>query len=142
MIRKAGALGRVGPNLWWFAPAFLLSLVLFGALGWHVFNTFDVERQLKTQASGNEDARNRLCLFHQQLASNAVMVVASGDSRAEERQAELAAGLVDLVNEVRERAPAGYNLKALWEADQAQKGLREMEQRAFATAKQGQREAA
>ncbi len=111
---------------------------MFGALGWHVYNTHNVERQIKVDAAGTEELRNRLCLFHQQLASNAVMVVAAGDPRSEQRHRELSAGLLALIDEARKQGALGYNLSALWEAHEAHRGLRSIEERAFATAKQGQ----
>jgi hypothetical protein len=123
MIRQR----RRGPTSWWFVPALVSSLLMFGALGWHVYNTHNVERQIKVDAARTEELRNRLCLFHQQLASNAVMVVASGDARSEQRQRELAAGLGALIDEAREQGPLGYNLSALWEAHEAHRGLRDME---------------
>ena len=138
MIRQR----RRGPTAWWFIPALVSSLLMFGALGWHVYNTHNVERQIKVDAARTEELRNRLCLFHQQLASNAVMVVASGDARSEQRQRELAAGLGALIDEAREHGPLGYNLSALWEAHEAHRGLRDMEERAFAAATQGQEGAA
>ncbi len=127
---------------WWFAPAVLSSLLMFGALGWHVYNTHIVERQIKADAARTEEIRNRLCLFHQQLASNAVMVVASGDPRSEQRQQELAAGLVALIDEAREQGPLGYDLSDLRDVHEAQQGLRNIEDRAFAMNSQGQKEAA
>ena len=133
---------RIGPTFWWFAPALVFSLLMFGALGWHVYNTFDVARQMKAEATRTEEMRNRLCLFHQQLATNAVIAAASGEPHSAERQRELVAGLVALIDEARERGPAGYNLSALWGAQQASEGLRDIEERAFATAKQGQEVAA
>ena len=131
-----------GPTSWWFVPALVSSLLMFGALGWHVYNTHNVERQIKVDAARTEELRNQLCLFHQQLASNAVMVVASGDARSEQRQRELAAGLGALIDEAREQGPLGYNLSALWEAHEAHRGLRDMEERAFAADTQGQEGAA
>ena len=142
MVRNTSGSGRAVTTLWWFATALLWSLLMFAALVWHVYNTFDVGRQLKADASRSEEVRNRLCLIHQQLASNAVMVAASSGPGAEKRQRELAAELVTLIGEARHHSPEGYNLDALWDAQQAQEGMRNIENRAFAMAKQGQREAA
>jgi hypothetical protein len=57
--------GSSGTASWWFAPAVAISVLMFGALGWHVFNTHSVERQIKVEAARTERIRNRLCLFHQ-----------------------------------------------------------------------------
>jgi two-component system sensor histidine kinase UhpB len=115
---------------------------MFATIGWHVYNTFSVERELEAESGRTEELRNRLCLLHQQLASNAVMVVASRDPGAENRHVELAAALSAVIIEARESRPAGYNLNALWDAHQAHDELREAEDRAFSLAKQGQSAAA
>jgi signal transduction histidine kinase len=139
---KTAAAFRGSIKLWWFAPALVLSLLMFGALSWHVYNTHSVERKLKADAGRTEEVRNRLCLFHQQLASNAVMVVASGDPTAEQRQRELTAGLAALIDKARVGGPEGYNLNALRAAHEAHQRLRGIEERAFALAKQGHEPAA
>lgn len=141
-VDRVAAIGRTGPTLWWSAPALLLSLLMFGSLGWHVYNTFRVERELEVESGSTEELRNRLCLLHQQLATNAVMVVATRDPHAEDRQVELAAALAAVIVEARDNGPPGYNLNALWDAHQAHDRLREIEDRAFAMAKGGQSAAA
>jgi two-component system, NarL family, sensor histidine kinase UhpB len=138
MGKVAAVLSRSGLSVWWFAPALLSSLLMFGTIGWHVYNTFRVERELEADAGRSEELRNRICLLHQQLASNAVMVVASGDPRSEHRQRELAAGLTAALVEAREQGPVGYNLSALWDAHEAHDGLRGIEDSAISMAKQGQ----
>lgn len=129
---------KSGLSVWWFAPALLSSLLMFGILGWQVYNTFRVQRELGAETGRAEELRNRLCLLHQQLASNAVMVVASGDSRAEQTQHELATKLTVAIAEAREQGSVGYNLSALWDAQEAHDGLRNIEDHATSMAKQGQ----
>jgi PAS domain S-box-containing protein len=139
---RATASGRIGPTFWWIAAALLFSLAMFGAMGWHVFNTFDVGRHLKAEAARSEELRNRLCQLHQQLTSNAVMVVASGDPHAEERQRGLADTLAALIDEARAQAPTASDLDTLWETHETQQELRAIEERAFALARRGEEVAA
>ena len=64
----------------WIAFAVLVTLVMFGLLGWHVFNTFQVSSAVQEAYVRGEKLRDEICRLHQEQSLSLAMLVATGSS--------------------------------------------------------------
>jgi hypothetical protein len=152
-VGRAGARGGTSPSvgdaenpsrrpLVWLMPAVLVNLAMSGWLSWHVYNTFQVGREVKDAYVAIEEQRDELCELHQRLIANALMFVAGADhARWEASHRDLSTRLTVLIEELLARERLGRSQRALLRARDTHERLREAEVRAFERARQGQTQA-
>jgi signal transduction histidine kinase len=122
----------------WVGSAFVLTVLMFVGLAWHVRSTFDVGREVAESFVASDQLRDLMTELQQQLATTAIFLIATHDPSWKTRHLEVEARLQEALEETIQHSETGYNREALIQAGDAIRELSRIEAEATTLADWGE----
>jgi signal transduction histidine kinase len=122
----------------WVGSAFVLTVLMFAGLAWHVRSTFEVGREVAESYVASDRIRDLMTELQQQLATTAILLIATHDPSWKTRHLEVEARLQEALGETIKLSESGYNQEALIQASDAIRELSRIEAEATTLADWGE----
>lgn len=122
----------------WVGSAFVLTVLMFAGLAWHVRSTFEVGREVAESYVASDRIRDLMTELQQQLATTAILLIATHDPSWKTRHQEVEARLQEALGETIRLSESGYNREALIQASDAIRELSRIEAEATTLADWGE----
>ncbi|MGB5590183.1 MAG: ATP-binding protein [Gammaproteobacteria bacterium] len=122
----------------WVGSAFLLTVLMFAGLAWHVRSSFEVGREVAESYVASDRLRDLMTELQQQLATTAILLIATHDPSWKVRHMEVESKLQTALRETIGNTESGYNTAALIEAGEAIRELSALEAEATSLAEWGE----
>lgn len=122
----------------WVGSAIVLTVFMFVGLAWHVRSTFEVGREVAESYVASDRLRDLMTELQQQLATTAILLIATHDPSWKTRHLEVEAKLQEALRETIDNSASGYNQAALIQARDAVRELSRIESEATTLADWGE----
>jgi len=122
----------------WVGSAILLTILMFAGLAWHVRSTFEVGREVAESYVASDRLRDLMTELQQQLATTAILLIATHDPTWKVRHMEVESKLQQALRETIADSESGYNQAALVQARDAISELSRLEAEATSLAEWGE----
>jgi signal transduction histidine kinase len=122
----------------WVGSAILLTILMFAGLAWHVRSTFEVGREVAESYVASDRLRDLMTELQQQLATTAILLIATHDPSWKVRHLEVESKLQQALRETIADSESGYNQAALVQARDAISELGRLEAEATSLAEWGE----
>ncbi len=122
----------------WVGSAIILTALMFVGLAWHVRSTFEVGREVAESYVASDRLRDLMTELQQQLATTAILLIATHDPSWKTRHIEVEAKLQEALRETIDESESGYNRAALIQASEAVRELSLIETEATTLADWGE----
>jgi signal transduction histidine kinase/CheY-like chemotaxis protein len=121
----------------WFPFAALLTLTMFGWLGWHAYSSYQTGYTIKSAYVRSEELRDFICRLQQQMLVASVQAVGTGRQEWITRYGRLERSMNRAIVEALNTVDPGHDEQALSDIVRANEQLRETEHNALALAADG-----
>lgn len=121
----------------WFPFAALLTLTMFGWLGWHAYSSYQTGYTIKSAYVRSEELRDFICRLQQTMLVASVQAVGTGRQEWITRYGKLERSMNRAIIEALNTVDPGHDEQALSDIVRANEQLRETEHEALALAAAG-----